>query len=924
MRRRHQGAISVLGAGLLLAAVLQLPATTPAAAAAPALTIVPATVGNVFTVGQQVKLGFTTNAATVGWTVRDAAGTEVAKGSAAAASLSGQIPLSISTPGWYQADLVATASDGSVTNGGTDFSVLTPYDFSTSTDTRIGVATGLGFSSGANPGVDSVPLLAKGGISTARDEAFWANAETTPGVIQFPQQVKDYKAALDANNVDFLNILDYGNPVYYPDEAPSTDAQREAFTRYAVAAVDEFGTAHTTYELWNEWNWRDLDGPAGGTADSYVALLKTVSPAVRAKHPDVKLTGPSLAVISDWQAWFTRFADLGGLDYVDAVTIHPYVQPNDPETSVAYVNTIRSIMAAHGSSKPIYITEQGWATGTSSQAVSEPVQARDQVRGELLAFGNGVARYSSYNFMDSGNDPANMEHRFGMVRHRQDPRGALVPKPSYVATAVLARQIDELPLIGQTKFGTNGYDVSFNAGGGQSVHAVWSTTPGLVSVAAPAGSTVQVTNLYGVVTTLTADPGGHVWVTAGPDPVYLRGAISGVAPSTRFALSVPPEIAGDAVSGSLTFTNPDTVAHTFTVAAGTGQTSGSVPAGGTTSVAANYPAQSSTGPRSYSAKVTVDGRAVALVTASGTSTPPLAVTGSHVLDGSGQDLLRLRVANASSRSYTIAGLDWASGSGSGTLLGGTTIAAHGTASADVPLTVTAASDWAASLRISGVGFFKASGQLRPVGTPTAALRYTPALDGVIDSFLNQVPAISLAGSGTPPVQGWGGPDDLSGSLWLTHDSSNLYLSAKVTDNVFSQPNRNGSIWGGDGLQIGMTTGAPGEATRTQEIGAALTDAGTVDTWRWSPVDVAGQPPGVQAKVVRDAAARTTTYEISIPWTTLGMDPADRLLSATVVINENDGTGRRGWLTWGTGVAEAKNPAGFNAIRLDPVSARSVR
>lgn len=924
MRRRPQGAISVIGAGLLLAAVLQLPATTPAAAVAPALTIVPTAVGNAFTVGQQVKLGFSTDAATVGWTVRDAAGTEVAKGSAAAGSLNGQIPLSISTPGWYQADLVATAADGSVTNGGTDFSVLTPYDFSTSTDTRIGVASALGFSGTAFPGLEAVPLMAKAGISTARDEAFWASAETTPGVIQFPQKVKDYKAALDANNVDFLNILDYGNPIYYPDEAPSTDDQRAAFTRYAVAAVDQFGTAHTTYELWNEWNWRDLDGAAGGTADSYVALLKTVSPAIRAKHPDVKLTGPSLAVISDWQAWFTRFADLGGLDYVDAVTIHPYVQPNDPETSVALVNTIRSIMTAHGSSKPIYITEQGWATGTSSQAVSEPVQARDLVRGELLAFGNGVARYSSYNFMDSGNDPANMEHRFGMVRHKLDPRGALVPKPSYVATAVLARQIDQLPLIGQTRFGTNGYDVAFNAGGGQSVHAVWSTTPGLVSVAAPAGSAVRVTDLYGVVNTLTADQGGHVWVTTGPDPVYLRGAISGVAPSTRFALSVSPEIAGDPATGSLTFTNPDTTGHTFSVAAGGTTTNGTVGAGATTSVPVSFPAQSSTGPRTYRARVTVDDRVVGLFTTSGTATAPLTVTGSHVLNGSGQDVLRLRVANASSRSYTIAGLDWASGSGSGSLLGGTTLAARGSTSADVPLTVTAATTWSASLRVSGTGSFRASGKLNPVGTPTAAMRYTPVLDGVVDSGVSQLPALSLTGTGTPPVTGWGGPSDLSGSLWLTHDDQNLYLTAEVTDNVFSQPSRNGSIWSGDGLQFGMTAGAPGEATRTQEIGAALTDAGPVDTWRWSPVELAGVPPGVQAKVVRNAAASTTTYEIAVPWTTLGLAASDRLLSATVVINENDGTGRRGWLTWGTGVAEAKNPSGFNAIRLDPVSARSVR
>ncbi|MFG1911936.1 sugar-binding protein [Kribbella sp. NPDC048928] len=916
MTRRRSGAVSLLTAGLLLAAVLQSPARA-ATTAAPTLTITPTTVGNTFTVGQQVKLGFSTDATTVNWTVRDAGGTEVAKGSAAAATLHGQLPLSISTPGWYQTDLTAVAADGTSTVGGTDFAVLTPHDFSTSTDTRIGVAGALGFSSASNPGLEAVPLMANGGISTDRDEAFWAAAEATKGIIQFPQNVKNYKAALDANHVDFLNILDYGNPLYYPDGAPSTDEQRAAFTRYAVAAVDEFGTEHTTYELWNEWNLRDPNGAAKASPENYVALLKSVSAAVRAKHPDVKLTGPSLAVINDWQGWFTKFADLGGLDYVDAVTIHPYVQPLDPEASVTYVNTIRSIMAAHGSSKPIYISEQGWATGTNPSAVSEPAQARDLVRGQLLAYGNGVARYSSYNFMDSGTDPSNVEHRFGMVRNRLDPRGALVPKPSYVATAVLARQIDELPLAGETRFGTNGYDVAFNAGGGQSVHAVWSTTPGLVNLAAPAGSQVQITSLYGETSTLTADAGGHVWATAGPEPFYARGAISGVAPSNRFALSVAPEIAGDPATGTLTFSNPDAVAHSFSVAAGGTDTSGSAAAGATAMTAVTYPAQNSTGARTYSAKITVDGLAVALVSTTGTATPPLSVTASHVLNGSGKDLLRFRVTNASSHGLTLAGLDWASGTSSGTLLAGCTIGANATHEVDVPLSLTGPSTWSASLRRSGEATITASGKLTALAGPTVAKRHTVKLDGVIDTAVAAEPAIALEGTGTPPVTGWGGPTDLSGSLWLTHDDQNLYLSAKVTDDVFSQPNRDGNIWGGDGIQLGMTAGAPGEATATQEIGVALTDAGPVDTWRWTPTTQAGTPPGVQAKVVRDAAAHTTTYEIAVPWRTLGFAAKDRLLSATVVVNENDGTGRRGWLSWGKGVAETKNPALFNAIQLTP-------
>src|SRR5438132_1109913 len=83
--------------------------------------------------------------------------------------------------------------------------------------------------------------------------------------------------------------------------------------------------------------------------------------------------------------------------------------------------------------------------------------------------------------------------------------------------------------------------------------------------------------------------------TAGPDPFYARGAISGVAPSNRFALSVAPEIAGDPATGTLTFSNPDAVGHSFTVSAGGAETSGSVAAGATATAAVTYPAQESTG-----------------------------------------------------------------------------------------------------------------------------------------------------------------------------------------------------------------------------------------------------------------------------------------------------------------------------------------
>ena len=174
---------------------------------------------------------------------------------------------------------------------------------------------------------------------------------------------------------------------------------------------------------------------------------------------------------------------------------------------------------------------------------------------------------------------------------------------------------------------------------------------------------------------LTADAGGHIWVSTGLDPVYLRGAIGAVAASSRFALAVTPEIAGDPVSGTLTFTNSDATAHNFTVSAGGAVTSGSAPAGGQGTATVSYPAQTSKA-RTYTATVTVDGRTVALVTKNGTATPAVSLSGSHALAADGGDVLRLRLTNASGQSVTILGLDWAAGSASGSLLGGTTLAAH--------------------------------------------------------------------------------------------------------------------------------------------------------------------------------------------------------------------------------------------------------
>ena len=447
---------------------------------APPIAIIPTALGNSFDAGQPVTIGFASSAETLAWTVRDANGTEVEVGDAAIGDLDGSIPLDVTTPGWYHVDLVATGADGTTHAAGTDFSVLEAYDFSESTDSRLGVSTHYGMSWP----LASAPLLARAGFSSARDEAYWASQETTPGEFNWQPKVDAYQAKLDELSVDQFHILSYGNPLYFEDEAPTTPVGREAFARYAVASVEKFGTDDTIYEVWNEWNWRDLDGAAAGSAAQYVALLEVVVPAIRAEFPDAVIVGPALAPMEDWEGWFREFAELGGLGLVDAISTHPYTFPQQPEGSARFeghIATLRGIMAEYGVDKPMYLSEVGWPTSTNSTGVSELTQARHLVRAQLLAFAADIERFTIYDFMDDGLDAAESEHRFGIVRNANDPGGAFTPKPAYVSNAVLARQIDELPFDRTVDLGAEVHDVVF-AGDGREVHAVWSTAGGAVSL----------------------------------------------------------------------------------------------------------------------------------------------------------------------------------------------------------------------------------------------------------------------------------------------------------------------------------------------------------------------------------------------------------------------------------------------------------
>jgi hypothetical protein len=172
------------------------------------------------------------------------------------------------------------------------------------------------------------------------------------------------------------------------------------------------------------------------------------------------------------------------------------------------------------------------------------------------------------------------------------------------------------------------------------------------------------------------------------------------------------------------------------------------------------------------------------------------------------------------------------------------------------------------------------------------------------------------------------PAGLAGKVWLDWDSTNLYVTADITDNNFSEPATGINIWQGDSLQLAATSGVPGSSATVStssteghyEYGAALTPQGA-QAYRWTAPTGQATGPVTDAAVhvTRDDATNTTLYELALPWSDLAsVQPgAGSVFSISALLNDTDNGVREGFLQWGGGIGSSKDVAQFNMAQLMP-------
>jgi hypothetical protein len=877
--------------------------------AAPDLAIAQVQVGNVFIGSQTRAFDILTTGDSIRWSTYNAWGEQASSGIAPISGGKLRLNVPISENGYYRLRVEAFLAGALVKAAETTFATLPEFDLSAVTDSPFGIQTHFGI----NWNKEMIPLLKYAGTKNVRESFYWSEVEVNKGQYSFIPKITLPMQSFKEFGIDPFLVLAFSNKYYDGGQTPYSDEAHTAYANYVKAMLGKFGSQLKSVEIWNEFNFPYFggNGPAASRANVYFNLLKKGYEASKSVLPDLNVVGGATAGIP--LKWLKDVFVLGGLNNMDSLSVHPYRYPKTPEGLLGEIESVNQLVRDHNNGKtiPLWFSEIGWPTHLNPTGVDENTQAAYLIRTYVLSIAAGVEKIFWYSLMDTGTDKLNNEHNFGVIHNTGDALGSYTPKPAYVALATLTRQLTGAnPLSQNVADGI--YHYTFNKNN-QKINVLWSMDKKDVILNTKVPLTV--TDMMGRKINYTPFQ-GKVYMTLTGEPLFILGNINSVTQASQFSLQSNPAYTRDSVTLTLRVNNvkqKDKLTAKLKFQGVTKTISVNAPG--------NYPVQ-------FSGKDQVGHlKATAEVFASGVKIAGLSETveikqaekilSKHVLKN-GVDIMEITVVNERPTERRLTKIDWSFGASSGSEVYNVTIPGHTTQTIDFPLSgfpVGTLLPYQFKLYTKDGVILRSDGTVKIV--PSTARLSLPFRTMVHGEDLHDMMGIDLVTDVKSRISAYNGPEDFSGKLWATYDNDNLYLYARVHDDVFSQPNQGDAIWGGDSIQFAVSAGMPGENLQWYEYGMALTPQGS-ELYRWMAPQgvVTGSIANPNLQVTRDEAAKDTIYQLALPWSELApIVPSDGILSLSFVVNENDGKGRKGNIEWGGGISSSKQSALFKPIQL---------
>lgn len=502
--------------------------------------------GNVFLTNETPSLVLDANGADLAWTVRDFDGRIVDSGTV---FVDGETTIEPSVDGVGHYTLRVRSADG-----GDDGSAEESTPQGTITRTTLAVLPADGFDHGDEffamstkfgAGRDHAMMdtLELAGVAAVRDEHGWHAIEGTRGEYDFsgPDRAA-FMQSLRERGFDRLFLLVYANEAYADEwegifTFPATDEARQGYANYTQAVLREYPELDHV-EVWNEPNIESFSvGPAGQDPTAYAELLATTHDAVEETRPGVTVVGGSTTRNHtgtnqvppgiDYQYWEGIY-EADGAEHMDAAALHLYRR--QPENFAEDLDSFHELTREYndGEAFPIWVTELGWPTSPHMPGGDgESMQAQHLVQSHARLQAAGVERYYWYTQVDTFYEDRIWQHadgsdQFGLLRGEGNPLGDYTPKPSYLAYATMTRQLAGAEFQGQTADPVQLYRFASEDG---PVRVLWAEERTDLTIRTD--DPVTVTTMTGSEQTLRPVD-GEVYLTVGPDPSYVGGAIDGV------------------------------------------------------------------------------------------------------------------------------------------------------------------------------------------------------------------------------------------------------------------------------------------------------------------------------------------------------------------------------------------------------------
>ena len=768
-------------------------------------------------------------------------------------------------------------------------------------------------------------ILSAVGYGAVREEFGWAGIERTRGQYRLAPNQLELARRLKERGILFNLLLTYGNPIYDNPFDP------QAFASWAAFMAESFKGLTSHFEIWNEphnFGFRKRYGGDMTSEDSpwireFVAFTRAANDAIRRVQPDAHI---AVTAEDSWPTLATMLR-LGIADARNTISFHPYChgQPR-PERSFFFSDrgkAMRELSAAHGGASRYTITEMGWTTyqGPGEYLAvaggyprsSYVHQAQYIIRAYLSAKAHGVEYITQYDFKDDGPNRGYTEHNFGVVHEDY------TPKPALLAVAWLCRLMEGAAYVDDLGTDSLVRLYQFRRPDGSSVVAAYAVE-GTRRLRLPVAGAPEARDLMGNRLDATPD-GGHLDITLDECPVYLTG-LDTERLARRLVVDAPerPVIAPIGLDGSfpvtcrnLTGRDAEAVAVTLDVEGlpllpATAVLGGRLADGDalTLDVPLNTsaPAWDAMANRSLRATVTctVNGQSTATPMTIIPRRPLVARASGSVRRHDGIRSIPLTLENTTAapvRAHVTAALDGqparrlAPADVTVPANGAVTVwlaAADSQASLDGTLLVSVAYGQGQQLRLRQ--------PIRPAAIPAAPAAIPVAAEPR---------ALALPG----PREVASEELSLGAAATLSATPQGLRIVVDVTDDVFFQPFSNhGDAWRGDSVQLAV---APPEGnSRLEATFARLAQGDTVSLE--SRLAPGTQPLDIAFTATKLPRQGDMRYDITLPWTALpGCRHALRL---SLLVNDNDGAERRGWLEFHSGIGSAKRPELYGHYSCD--------